>query len=91
MWKIAEAYIKASTTNGGIEITGTTGIDDLTTTNVAITAEIFDILDDINIHTIYGGITIYIKPTLNSSIQASTVNGGNYCWYFFYFGHWIIK
>jgi hypothetical protein len=71
-----DGYIKASTTNGGIEIKGTTGIDDLTTTNGGITAEIFDIKDDVNIQSTNGGITLYIKSSINASIEIATINGG---------------
>lgn len=70
-----DGYIKASTTNGGIEIKGTTGIDDLTTTNGGITAEIFDIKDDVNIQSTNGGISVYIKSTINASIEIATTNG----------------
>jgi hypothetical protein len=71
-----DGYIKASTTNGGIEIKGTIGIDDLTTTNGGISAEIFDVKDDVSIQSTNGGITIYIKSTINASIEIATVNGG---------------
>jgi len=71
-----DGYVKATTTNGGIEIIGTTGIDDLISTNGGITAEIFDIQDDVNIQTTNGGVTLNINPTMNSSIQISTTNGG---------------
>lgn len=71
-----DGYIKASTTNGGIEIKGTTGIDDLTTTNGGITAEIFDIKDDVNIQSTNGGITVYLKSSINASIEIATINGG---------------
>lgn len=70
-----DGYIKASTTNGCIEIKGTTGIDDLTTTNGGITAEIFDIKDDVNIQSTNGGISVYIKSTINASIEIATTNG----------------
>ena len=55
---------------------GTTGIDDLTTTNGGITAEIFDIRDDVNIQSTNGGITVYIKSSINASIEIATINGG---------------
>jgi len=70
-----EGYIKATTTNGRIDVKGTTGIDDLKTTNGRITAEIFDIQDDVDIQTTNGRITLFIKPTLNASIQIATTNG----------------
>lgn len=71
-----DGYVRASSTNGGIETKGTKGIDDLTTTNGRISAEIFDIQDDVDIQCNNGGITLYIKPTINASIQISTTNGG---------------
>jgi len=71
-----EGFVKATTTNGPIEIKGTTGVDDLISTNGGITAEIFDIRENIDIQTTNGGITLYLKPTINASIQISTTNGG---------------
>jgi hypothetical protein len=71
-----EGYVRATTTNGAIEIKGTTGIDDILSTNGGITAEIYDIQEDVNIQTTNGGIDLYIKSTLNSSIQITTTNGG---------------
>ena len=71
-----DGYVKATTTNGDIYILRTTGVDDLVSTNGDISAEIFDIQKDVDIQTTNGGIDLYIKPTLNSSIQISTTNGG---------------
>jgi len=71
-----EGFVKATTTNGPIEIKGTTGIDDLISTNGGITAEIFDIQENIDIQTTNGGITLYLKSTINASIKISTTNGG---------------
>ena len=71
-----DGYVKATTTNGGINIKSTTGIDDLTTTNGGISAEIFDIKDDIDIQSTNGGITVYINPINNASIEILTTNGG---------------
>ncbi len=70
-----DGYVKASTTNGGIDIKSTTGVGDLTTTNGGISAEIFDIKDDIDIQSTNGGITVYINPTINVSIEITTTNG----------------
>jgi len=70
-----DGYVKASSTNGGIDIKSTTGVDNLITTNGGISAEIFDIINDINIHTTNGGITVYINSTINASIEISTING----------------
>jgi DUF4097 and DUF4098 domain-containing protein YvlB len=71
-----DGYVKATTSNGGIDITGTTGVDDLISTNGGISAEIFDIENNVDIQTTNGGVDLYINPTLNSSIQISTTNGG---------------
>jgi len=43
---------------------------------MGITAEIFDIQEDVDIECTNGGITLYIKPAINASIQISTSNGG---------------
>jgi len=71
-----DGYVKATTTNGGIDIAGTTGVNDLISTNGGISAEIFDIEKDVDIQSTNGGITLYINPTINVSIQISTTNGG---------------
>lgn len=70
-----DGYVKASTTNGGIDIKSTTGVDDLTTINGRISTEIYDIKDDIDIQSTNGGITIYLNPTINASIEITTTNG----------------
>jgi len=70
-----DGYIKASTTNGNIDIKDTKGVDDLTTTNGGISAEIFDIKDDIDIQSTNGGITIYLNSSINASIEIITTNG----------------
>ena len=71
-----DGYAKATTSNGAISIKGTTGINDLISTNGVISAEIFDIQRDVDIQCENGGINLYIKPTMNASIQISTISGG---------------
>lgn len=71
-----DGYVKATTLNGGINIIGTTGIDNLVSTNGGISAELFDITEDIDIENTNGGITLLINPLINASIQISTTNGG---------------
>jgi len=71
-----DGYVDATTTNGGIEIKGTTGIGNLVSSNGGITAELFDIKEDIDIENTNGGVTLFINPIINASIQISTTNGG---------------
>jgi len=71
-----KGYVEATTTNGGIEIKGTTGIGKLASTNGGISAELFDIKEDIDIENNNGGVTLFINPIINASIQISTTNGG---------------
>ena len=65
----------ASSTNGAITVEDVEGYIKATTTNGRITAEIFDIQDDVDIQTTNGRITLFVKPTLNASIQIATTNG----------------
>jgi hypothetical protein len=71
-----KGIVEAITTNGGIEIKGTTGIGNLFSTNGGISAELFDIKEDIDIVNTNGGVTLFINPLINASIQISTTNGG---------------
>ena len=71
-----DGYVEATTLNGGIDIIGTTGIGNLVSTNGGISAELFDITEDIDIENTNGGVTLFINPIINASIQISTTNGG---------------
>jgi len=71
-----KGIVEATTTNGGIEIKGTTGIGNIVSTNGGISAELFDIKEDIDIENNNGGVTLFINPLINASLQISTTNGG---------------
>lgn len=43
--------------------------------NRGISAEIFDLLDDIDIQSTNGGIILYIKSSLNANIEIIKTNG----------------
>jgi len=68
-------YVTASSSNGDIEIKDTTGIADLDTSNGDIYVEIFDFQENISIDSSNGGISIYINPSFNATINMSTSNG----------------
>ncbi len=67
-------YVSAETSNGRIEISGTTGIKDIRTSNGPITVEIADFQQNTRIDTSNGGITVYLNPLLNATIEMTTSN-----------------
>jgi len=70
-----EGFVKATTSNGKIEVEDTTGVKDLKSSNLGIEAEIFDFMDDIEISTSNGGITLFINSALDADLDISTSNG----------------
>jgi DUF4097 and DUF4098 domain-containing protein YvlB len=70
-----DGYVQASTSNGLIEIRGTTGIGDVHTSNGAISVEVRDFRNSMNITTSNGAITAYINPLLNATLDMTTSNG----------------
>ncbi|MDY6865391.1 MAG: DUF4097 family beta strand repeat-containing protein [Halobacteriota archaeon] len=70
---VAVEYVKTS--NGNIEIKGTEGIGDLDSSNGDIEVEVLDIARDIEIKSKNGAIDVYLNPSLNADIDASTSNG----------------
>ncbi|MDY6960228.1 MAG: DUF4097 family beta strand repeat-containing protein, partial [Halobacteriota archaeon] len=73
--KDIDGYVKASTENGNIEIEGTEGIGDLDCSNGDIDVEVLDIARDIEIKSKNGAIDVYLNPSINADIGASTTNG----------------
>jgi len=62
------------TSNGHIEVKGTAGIKDIHTSNGAITVEVADFHDNVTIDTSNAGITVYLNPSLNATIDMRTSN-----------------
>ena len=71
-----DGYVKARNTNGDIEIRGTTGVGNLGSTNGRVTAEIWNLNDDVAIASVNGGISLFLHPLLNATLEVSTTNGG---------------
>ena len=70
-----DGYVSAETSNGRVEIKGTTGIkDEIRTSNGAITVEVADFRDNINIDTSNGPVSVYLNPSLNVMIEMTTSN-----------------
>jgi len=69
-----DGYVSAETSNGHIEVKGTAGIKDIHTSNGAIAVEIADFYDNVSIDTSNAGITVYLNPSLNATIDIRTSN-----------------
>jgi len=70
------ADVEAITVNGSIHI-GTSGYAEATTVNGSITASIgrAQWTDELEFHTVNGGITLDLPANLSTEVRASTVNG----------------
>ena len=73
-----DGYVGAKTANGPIEVKDTTGINDITTLNGVVYAEVYDFKEDIEISTVSGVIDVYINPELdaNMDMEAKSIAGG---------------
>jgi hypothetical protein len=69
-----DGHVSAETSNGHIEVKGTAGIKDIHTSNGAITVEVADFHDNVSIDTSNAGITVYLNPSLNATIDMRTSN-----------------
>lgn len=69
-----DGIVSATTSNGHIDIRRTTGISDVRTSNAAITSEVYSFQDDIQIETSNAGISLYLNPQLNATIEMMTSN-----------------
>jgi len=70
-----DGYVSAQTSNGRIEVKRTTGIkDNIRTSNGAITIEVDDFRDNINVDTSNGPVVVYLNPSLNATIEMTTSN-----------------
>jgi hypothetical protein len=69
-----DGYVSAETSNAHVEVKGATGIKYIHTSNGAITGEVDDIQEDVNIETSNAAITVYINPSINATIDMRTSN-----------------
>jgi hypothetical protein len=67
-------FVSASTSNAAVELKGITGVTSIHTSNAAISAEVRAIRGDISIDTSNAAVTVYLDPSLNATVDASTSN-----------------
>jgi len=70
--------IDCKTTNGGIDISNVQGKVSSNTVNGGISVELEDVqqFDEMNFHTVNGGIHLALPKDIKATLEASTVNGG---------------
>lgn len=73
--KNVDGSVKASTSNGFIEIEDVPGVREVSTSNGWIKVEIPALINDLEITTSNGAVTIYVAADLDADVKMSTSNG----------------